>query len=70
MKLSDSPGQITNEDIEALERFLVLLYKRTSALASLKQARKTLFAPGRQLDHIPPTSGAVLQHTKRAVYQA
>ena len=53
-----------------LERFVVLLYKRTPALASLKQARKTRFASGRQLDHIPPTSGALLQHTKRAVYQA
>ena len=46
------------------------LYKLTSALASLKQVRKTLFASGRQLDHNPPTSGAMLQHTKRAVYEA
>ena len=35
-KLSDSPNQLTDADIDTLERFVVLLYKRTSPLQKVK----------------------------------
>lgn len=54
-----------------LERYVVILFDRTCELESVDKARKLLFTQkGRQIDHIPPTSAALLQHSKRAVFQA
>ncbi len=70
-KLSDSPHQITDTEMNILERFVVLLYKRTSPLQSVNEARKKLFASGnRQIENIPPTRAALFQHAKRALFQA
>ena len=56
--------------MDFLQRFVVLLYDRTSELQSVNQARKQMFSKGkRQLENIPPTLGALQQHTLRAVYQ-
>ena len=68
---SQSPSQISEDDVKSLERFVVLLYKRTSTLQNVNEARKRLFAFGnRQLENIPPISSALLHHDKRAVFQA
>jgi len=49
----------------------VLMYKRTSTLQNVNEARKRLFAfSNRKLENIPPTMSALLQHVKRAVFQA
>jgi len=56
---------------QLLERFVVLLYDRTSTEESVNQARKLLFSKkGRAIDGLPPTQAALIQHTKRAAYQA
>ena len=56
--------------MDVLQRFVVLLCDRTSELQSVNQARKQMFSKGkRQLENIPPTLGALQQHTLRAVYQ-
>ena len=66
----------TNPDVidtimETLERFVVLLYDRTSTQVLVNQARKELFTQkGRTIDGLPPTQAALIEHTKRAVYQA
>eukprot|EP00112_Aurelia_sp_Birch-Aquarium-sp1_P018593 Seg4456.3 transcript_id=Seg4456.3/GoldUCD/mRNA.D3Y31 product="hypothetical protein" protein_id=Seg4456.3/GoldUCD/D3Y31 len=53
-----------------LERYVVLLYDRTSTCQSVDDTRKHCFArKGRSIDIIPPTSAALLRHTKRAAYQ-
>lgn len=53
-----------------LERFVVLLYDRTSEESEVDVAKKQLFCTkNRSIDAIPPTSAALLQHTKRAIYQ-
>lgn len=68
--LAATPDSI-DDWMEPLERFVVLLYDRTSSLESVNQARKQLFTQkGRTLDEIPPTQAALIQHTKRAAYQA
>ena len=55
----------------AIERFVVLLYDRTSELVSVDACRKNLFArKGRSMESIPPTRDALIQHTKRACFQA
>ena len=54
-----------------LERFVVLLYDRTSSQEFVNGARKQLFTQkGRAIDGLPPTQAVFLQHTKRAAYQA
>ena len=50
---------------------MVLLYDRTSTEEGVNQARKQLFSKkGRTIDGLPLTQAALIQHTKRAAYQA
>ncbi|XP_070183812.1 uncharacterized protein [Littorina saxatilis] len=68
--LSEAPTEISAYDRALLERYVVLLYDRTSNFPDVNSARGHLFAKvGRQIDNIPPTSEALLQHARRAVYQ-
>ncbi len=54
-----------------LERFVVLLYDCTSSLEHVNDSRKELFTKkGRAIDRLPPTQAALIQHIKRAAYQA
>lgn len=60
-----------DEWMQPLERFMVLLYDRTSTEEGVNKARKQLFREkGRAIDGLPHTQAALIQHTKRAVYQA
>lgn len=70
--LSNKPTQLDVENaMPALERFVVLLYDRTSTCAEVDEARGDLFTrKGRAIISIPPTSAALFQHVKRAAYQA
>lgn len=71
ISLSSSPATITDDDIALLERYVALLYDRTSSAVDVNVARKDLFTrKGRSTDAIPPTKAALLQHVKRVVYQA
>ena len=68
--LAATPVTIENW-LSPLERFVVLLYDRTSSQEFLNGARKQLFTQkGRAIDGLPPTQAVFLQHTKRAAYQA
>ncbi|KAG1662386.1 hypothetical protein GQR58_020959 [Nymphon striatum] len=63
----------TKDDVyfKLLERFVVVLYDKTSSLDSVDEARKELFCQkGRSMENIPPTQDALFQHVKRAAYQA
>lgn len=70
--LADRPTQQTVQDmLKPLERFIVLIYDRTSSDDSVNDARKHLFfQKSRAMDNLPPTQDALIQHTKRAIYQA
>ncbi|KAG0724688.1 hypothetical protein GWK47_040075 [Chionoecetes opilio] len=53
-----------------LERFVVLMYDRTSDTMEVNDARKQLFAhKSRALKNIPPTQAALQQHIKCASLQ-
>ena len=54
--------------MEQIERFVVLLYQRASALNQVNEARLNLFTQNRKMDNI--SLHALDQHLKRAVYQA
>lgn len=70
ISLSSMPLSISDENMNKLQRFVILLYDRTSQCTQVNQSRKLLFAKGRQLDRIPPTEAALSEHVKRATYQA
>ena len=58
------------ESLAVLERFVVLLYDRTSSLLKVNEARQELFCKkSREFDCIPPTKAALEQHIRRAVLQ-
>lgn len=61
----------SDENIALLERFVVLLYDRTSNQVTVNSARLYLFTKKlRQIENIPPTKGSLLQHINRTVFQA
>ena len=63
--------EVDAETLSVLERFVILLYDRTSYCLTLDQARKHMFTKkSKTLETIPPTSNAFLQHVRRTVYQA
>ena len=54
-----------------LERFVVLMYDRTSECLEVNEATKQLFIQkSRTLENIPPTKATLEQEIKRACYQA
>ena len=70
--LSATPNSTTlDECIGPLQRFVVLLYDRTSSQDHVNDAHKQLFAQNcRTIDALPPTRAALIQHAKRAACQA
>ena len=65
----------TKESITAamplVEQYVVFVYDRASTSATVDEASRDLFTrKGRAIESIPPTSAALLQHVKRAAYQA
>ena len=69
--LSQFPTEVTDTDMKTLERFVVLMYDRSSAATGVDQARLHMFArKQRPYDSITPTQPALREHAKRAAYQA
>ena len=64
-----APSVIPEETKQVIERFVILLYDRTSTCDKVDQARKKLFAKKSNVQLIPPTKAALEEHLKRAVYQ-
>ena len=62
---------INSSHFTAIERFIVVLYDRTSPLSFVNDAREELFCKkNRAVDRLPPTQDALLQHTSRSLYHA
>jgi len=72
LELSVDPASVSNCRVfNIIQRFVVLLYERTSAAESVDVCRKHLFAQkGKSMESIPPTADSLLQHAKRACFQA
>ena len=70
-KLGNLPATISDDDKQILEQFVVILYDQSSAVKRVNEARLDLFAHRQEsYEMIPPTESALIEHTKRAVYQA
>ena len=72
IKLSFTPSlEDVKDAMPVLERFVVLMYDKTSNCLDVNNCRRNLFVKkGRAMDALPPTSAALLQHSFRAAYQA
>ena len=63
--------EISDMAMKTLERFVVLLYDRTSDIMTVNDSRKYLFTQKtRSLENLPPTCEVLKQHIKRARYQS
>ena len=70
-RLSQHPPTIEDDDMKILEKFVVLMYNRSSIADGVDEARLDLFArKQRPYEAIPPTRAALIQHIKHAAYQA
>ena len=70
-ELQQMQGDLSELSKSRLERFVVLMYDRTSEATEVNEARKQLFTQkSRTLENMPPTKAALEQHIKRATYQA
>ena len=62
---------IDEDDMKAIEKFVVLLYDKNSSHENVNECRFDLFArQQRPYDGIPPTQAALYHHMRRATFQA
>lgn len=62
-------GDLTDQTIKDCEKFVCKLYNYDT-LTSTDTVRSALFGKSKSPENMPPTSDALLLHTKRAHYQA
>ena len=68
--LSTYPPVLGDEEKKVLERFVILMYDKSSTATDIDSVRLDLFArKQRAYDAIPTTSAALEYHTKHAAYQ-
>ena len=68
--LTESPEDISEERLAVIQRFVILLYDRTSSLTKVNEVRQELFSKkSRSLESIPPNKAELVQNARRAVYQ-
>ena len=70
IEVQRDPEDIAEDALMVVERFVVLLYDRTNTCSNVDAVRRKLFIHGRSVEAIPPTSAALLQHLRRAIFQA
>lgn len=72
LELSNNPDDVSEECLRKLERFVILLYDRTSTkTVGVNEAHEQLFPQkAKSIESIPPTQAVLIQHTRRAAYQA
>ena len=69
LSLSTRPSLIKDVDTTVLEHFTILLYNHTSTIVKIDEARSEMFTKkGREMDALPPTKAALVQHIRREVY--
>ncbi|KAI0209509.1 Exosome RNA helicase MTR4 [Lamellibrachia satsuma] len=59
LKLSSAPSDIPEDVMHAIDRFVILLYDRTSTCTNIDKTRKKLFAKKNNVHLIPPTETAL-----------
>ena len=63
--------KVDSEHFQLLEHFTIIVYDKTSDLQHVNEARQEMFCQKeKSMERLPPTQDALMQHTKRATYQA
>ena len=71
-ELSQAPFVALDEEsdnFKIIQKFVVCLYSKNMETGDVNEARKLLFGMNQNMERIPPTCDALLQHTKRSIYQ-
>ena len=62
---------LTSPIFTLLQRYTVVIYSKNSNVELVDEARMELFCQGNKtMENIPPTADCLLQHARRAAYQA
>ena len=61
--------ETSTERFEIIERYVCILYNRTTAQTSINKLRELLFSK-KEFSMLPPIPAALLQHVRRSVYQS
>ena len=69
LNLSCAPSNVQDDVMHTIERYVILLYDRTSTCTDIDKARRKMFARRPNVKQIPPTKATLEQHVKRATYQ-
>lgn len=69
LSMQPESASILDDVMATIERYIVLVYDRTSNMISVNAARKRLYCKHTQMADIPPTAAALKQHILRAVIQ-
>ena len=69
LSLANAPTRLQEDTMHVIERFVILLYDRTSKCKGVNKARKKLFAKKSSVQNIPSTYAALEQHGKRSALQ-
>ena len=72
MDLSMNPFQIMEEspNFDVVQRLVINMYSKSSPLTDVNDARMEIFCQKNQsMENLPPTKDALLQHTRRSIYQ-
>ena len=67
--ITDISDNSNKENFKKIQRFIIVMYSRSSSHTEVNKARHALFAAGRAIESIPPTEAALEQHMKRATLQ-
>lgn len=71
VRVATEMNEISKTDFEKIERYVVLLYDRTSLSLNVNECRRNLFTKkARAVEAIPPTKDALEQHVRRAILQS
>ncbi len=69
LRLSSAPIEISDQDFHTIDRFVILLYDRTSTCSDIDKGTQNIVTKKNNVELIPPTKAALEEHVKRAVYQ-
>ena len=69
LTLSRAPSDIQEDVMRTIERFVILMYDRTSTCTDIDKAQRKLFAKKTNVKQIPSTRAALEQHVLRTTYQ-
>jgi len=65
----DGAKEIPDDAMTIIERFVILLFYRTSTCTKVDRARRKLFPRKTSVLQIPPTQAALEEHVKKAFFQ-